>query len=92
MRLSVPPASTNRACPAAIASAPEVMARLAEMQAVLTVYAAVERGTPTASAASRATLEVWSLATTVPIMTEPTFAGSMSVFPRRALRASRPRS
>ena len=74
---SAPPASTISASPRRIASAPLVIARLAEAQARLTVVPGIDAGSAARKTISRPRFGACSAATTTPKMAKSISAGSM---------------
>ena len=84
--------TTMSAWPLPMRSTPAVTGWLLEMHAIETVKAGTVLGKPAPSAASRATLAVWTFCTTDPMTTRSTCAGSMPVRVSKPLSAMRPRS
>ncbi len=75
---SAPPASTISASPRRIASAPLVMARLAEAQARFTVVPGIDAGSAARKTISRPRFGAWSAATTTPKTHRSISAGSIA--------------
>ncbi len=76
---SAPPASTTSASPERIAPAPNVIARVEEAQARLTVTPGIRMGSEVRKTTSRPRFGAWRAGTTTPKMDRPISSGSMAV-------------
>jgi hypothetical protein len=90
--VSAPPTTTADAPPVTMDATPAATAALAEMHAMVTVCAGSESGSPAASTASRAMLDVRDSWITVPNTTEPSREGAIAVFVSSPFSARRARS